>query len=295
MRRFAESMPWAEERGFAISAALDSRMAFVRRTYAHLLGELAAVALVTVIALRTPALASLATAMLGNTLIYVASFFGVSLLTRAMLAGQKSIGVQYAAAALWVFFLGLLVTPFAMWAKIQTGSYAIMGEGAILTGCVFTGITAYVFLTKKDFSFLGGALWMIGWIAFGLGIILSIFGGFGNQLALLYSCGMVLLLGGWVLYDTSRVLHHRHVNEHVAASVDLLVDFVYMFIYIVSILLRSRRSARPGGEALGHPMTQGRGPGGPKAPVPPLHLLGDGLRLQEEHQVVEAARLRVGA
>jgi FtsH-binding integral membrane protein len=241
MRRFADSMTWADDKGFAISAALDSRMAFVRRTYAHLLGELVAVALVTTIALRTPSLAKLAVTMLGNPLIYIASFFGVSLLTRAMLAGQKSMGIQYAAAAIWVFFLGLLVTPFAMWAKIQTGSYEVMGQGAILTACVFTGITAYVFFTKKDFSFLGGALWMISWIAFGLGIILSIFGGFGNSTALFYSCGMVLLLGGWVLYDTSRVLHHRHVNEHVAASVDLLVDFVYMFIYIVSILLRSRR------------------------------------------------------
>ena len=241
MRRFAESMPWAEDRGFAISAALDSRMAFVRRTYAHLLGELAGVALVTFIALRTPALESLATAMLTKPLLYVVGFFGVSLLTRAMLAGQKSMAIQYSAAAIWVFFLGLLVTPFAVWARIQTGSYTIMGEAAILTGCVFTGITAYVFFTKKDFSFLGGALWMISWIAFGLGMILAIFGGFGNQTALFYSCGMVILMGGWVLYDTSKVLHHRHVNEHVAASVDLLVDFVYMFIYIVSILLRSRR------------------------------------------------------
>jgi hypothetical protein len=241
MRRFADSMTWAEDKGFAISAALDSRMAFVRRTYAHLLGELAGVAAVVFIALRTPALESIATTMLTKPLIYVVAIFGVSLLTRRMLAGQKSMAIQYAAAGIWVFFLGLLVTPFAMWAQIKTGSYAIMGEGAILTGCVFTGITAYVFFTKKDFSFLGGALWMIGWIAFGLGMILAIFGGFGNQLALLYSCGMVLLMGGWVLYDTSKVLHHRHVGEHVAASVDLLVDFVYMFIYIVSILLRSRR------------------------------------------------------
>lgn len=241
MRRFADSMTWADEKGFAINAALDSRMAFVRRTYAHLLGEIVAVGLVTTIALRTEPLAKLAMAMLGNPLIYVASFFGVSLLTRAMLAGQKSMAVQYGAAAIWVFFLGLLVTPFAMWAKIQTGSYTILGEAAILTASVFTGITAYVFFTKKDFSFLGGALWMIGWIAFGLGMILALFGGFGNQIALFYSCGMVILMGGWVLYDTSRVLHHRHVNEHVAASVDLLVDFVYMFIYIVSILLRSRR------------------------------------------------------
>ncbi len=241
MRRFADSMTWADDKGFAISAALDSRMAFVRRTYAHLLGELAAVAAIVYVAVQTPALQRLAVGLMSHLAIYLLAFFGVSLVTRAMLTGQKSLGIQYAAAAIWVFFLGLLVTPLAMITRDVTGSYALLGQGAILTGCVFTGITAYVFFTKRDFSFLGGALWMISWIALGLGIVLSIFGGFGNSTALLYSCGMVLLLGGWVLYDTSKVLHHRHVSEHVAASVDLLVDFVYMFIHIVLILLRSRR------------------------------------------------------
>ena len=241
MRRFADSMTWADEKGFAIDAALDSRMRFVRRTYAHLLGELVAAALLVTVAVRTPALANLALRMQSHLLIYFACIFGVSLLTRSMLEGRRSMGVQYAAAGIWVFFLGLLVTPLALIAERITGSFAILGQGAILTGCVFTGITAYVHFTKKDFSFLGGALSMISWLAVGLVVIMSFFGGFGNSTALLYSCGMVLVMGGWVLYDTSKVLHHRHVDQHVAASVDLLVDFVIMFIHIVSILLRSRR------------------------------------------------------
>lgn len=241
MRRFAESMPWADDRGFAINAAMDARMAFVRRTYAHLFAELAATALVVYVALQVPAVQQIAGAVMGRWYIYILCFFGVSLVTRKMLEGQRSIGIQYAAAVIWVLFLGLLVTPLAMIAKYQTGSYAVLGEGAILTGCVFAGITAYAFFTKKDFSYLGGALWMLSLLAFGIGMVSMIFGGFGGSGSLIYSCAMVVLLGGWVLYDTSKVLHHRHVSQHVAASVDLLVDFVYMFIYIVSILLRSRR------------------------------------------------------
>jgi len=240
MRRFADSMPWAEDKGFAIGAALDARMAFVRRTYAHLLAELVGVALVVSLAIRTPALENIAFGMNG-WLVYVLAFFGVSLVTRKMLEGHRSIGIQYAAAGIWVFFLGLLVTPLAFIAQRLTGSYAVLGEGAILTGCVFTGLTAYVFFTKKDFSFLSGALWMLSALAFGVGIVVAIFGGFGAGASILYSCIWVLLLGGWVLHDTSKVLHHRAVNQHVAASVDLLIDFVYMFIHIVSILLNSRR------------------------------------------------------
>jgi len=234
-------MTWANDRGFAIDAALDSRMAFVRRTYAHLLGELVGVALVVMVALRTPALASVGIALMSRWFLYIIAVFGLSLVTRAMLDGRRSIGVQYAAAGLWVFFLGLLVTPLAMIVKQYTGSYAVLGEGAILTGCVFTGITAYAFFTKKNFSFLGGALSMISLLVVGIGLVAYFFGGLGGSGGLVYSCVMVLLLGGWVLYDTSKVLHRRHVSEHVAASVDLLVDLVYMFMYIVMILLRSRR------------------------------------------------------
>jgi FtsH-binding integral membrane protein len=50
----------------------------------------------------------------------------------------------------------------------------------------------------------------------------------------------VVLLSGWVLYDTSQIIHRRRIGEHVAASVDLLVDFVYLFIHIVMLLLSSR-------------------------------------------------------
>ncbi|HEX5136290.1 MAG TPA: Bax inhibitor-1 family protein [Planctomycetota bacterium] len=242
MRRFADSMAWADERGFAIDAALDSRMAFVRRTYAHLLAELVGVALVVMLALRTPALQSLGVALLRNPLVYIGAFFGVALVTRKMLEGHRSVGVQYAAAGIWVFFFGLLLTPLAMIAERATGSYAILGEGAILTGCVFTGLTAYVFFTKKDFSFLRGALWMVSWLLVGVAVVSWVFGwGFGAGGSIVYSGICVLLMGGWVLHDTSKVLHHRAVNQYVAASVDLLIDFVYMFIHIVLILLNSRK------------------------------------------------------
>jgi hypothetical protein len=158
-----------------------------------------------------------------------------------MLEGSRSMGVQYAAAGIWVFFLGLLLTPLALVVRHATGSFAILGEAAVLTGCVFTGLTAYVFFTKKDFSFLRGALWLLSWLALGVGLLLTVFGGLGGGGSIVYSVLWVVLLGGWVLHDTSKVLHHRHVSQYVAASVDLLIDFVYMFIHIVSILLSSRR------------------------------------------------------
>jgi FtsH-binding integral membrane protein len=238
MRRFADSMTWASESGFAIDAAVSDRTRFIRRTYVHLVGELGAVALATALILQTPALQRVAVGLLSNLIVYLAVVFGVSMITRKLLDGRKSLAVQYTGAAVWVFFLGLLVSPLAMAAKARFGSYDVLGEGLVLTGCVFAGLTAYTFFTKKDFSFLGGILSIASWTLIGIAVIFFFLGGFSGSP--IYSLVWVVLLSGWVLYDTSQVLHRRHVDEYVAASVDLLVDFVYMFIHIVFLLMGSR-------------------------------------------------------
>ncbi|MHC4956979.1 MAG: Bax inhibitor-1/YccA family protein [Planctomycetota bacterium] len=236
MRRFADSMSWeADQGGFAINSALNERLGFIRKTYLHLGVELMAVAGVTALCLQIPAMQRLAIALISNFIIYIGVFFGVSLISRKLMEGTKSIGVQYAGAALWVFFLGLLITPLAMIAHAKFGNYSVLFEAFVMTACVFGGLTAYVFFTKKDFSFMRGALVVVSWTMVGFALISFLFGGFGGSP--IWSMIWVVLLGGWVLYDTSNVLHHRRVDQHVAASVDLLVDFVYMFIHILSLLM----------------------------------------------------------
>jgi hypothetical protein len=56
----------------------------------------------------------------------------------------------------------------------------------------------------------------------------------------IWSVVWVVVLGGWVLYETSNVLHHRRVDQYVAASVDLLVNFVLMFMHIAMLLMSGR-------------------------------------------------------
>ena len=237
MRRFANQMTWAEDSGgFAIHAAVNERMGFIRKTYAHLTGELLGVFLMAWMALTVPALRSIAEALWTNILLYVVGFFGVAFVSKKLMQGNRALSTQYFGAGLWVFFLGLLVAPLALIAEARFGSLAVLGEAFILTSCVFGGLTAYVFMSKKDFSFIGGALSMITMIVFGISIIGVFMGGMPS----IWSLVWVVLLGGWVLYDTSNILHHRRVDQYVAASVDLLVDFIFMFIHIAMLLMGSR-------------------------------------------------------
>lgn len=237
MRKFAAQLGWAAGTGgFAIDAAVNERLGFLRKTYSLLTAQILIAGTIAALIINTPALLDFAL-NLGNPIIYLIAVFALALGTRKMLEGTRPMGVQYAAAALWCTFLGALVTPFCAMAAAKTGSYEVVGQAFVLTSCVFIGITAYVLTTKKDFSFIGAGLWMASFAAMGIGLLLYFMGGSGG---IWYSIMWIALMCGWILYDTSKVLHKYPVNAAVAASVMLLVDFVYLFIYILMLLTRSR-------------------------------------------------------
>jgi FtsH-binding integral membrane protein len=240
MRTFAEQMGWVADRGgFAIDAAVDERLGFLRKTYALLTMQIALVGgLVSLLIQNEELLVQVTRVLFGNILVYLAILFGVSLLTRSMLRGDRSLGVQSAAAGIWVVFLAALTAPMCYFARQATGSFAIVGQAFVLTISIFGALTTYVLTTRKDFSFLRGALW-IGSVAMLAIVLIFSFAGFAGRAWIPFA--YVALLGGWTLYDTSQVLHRRPVSQAVAASVDLLVDFVFMFIYVLMILLNSQR------------------------------------------------------
>ena len=237
MRRFANQMTWAEDSGgFAIHAAVNERMGFIRKTYAHLTGELLGVFLMAWMALTVPALRSLSNALWNNFIYLLVALIGVAFASRKLLQGNRTLATQYFGAGLWVFFLGLFVSPLALIAEAKFGSLAVLGEAFILTSCVFGGLTGYVFFSKKDFSFMRGALSIITMLMVGITVISMFMGGMPS----IWSVVWVVVLGGWVLYETSNVLHHRRVDQYVAASVDLLVNFVLMFMHIALLLMSGR-------------------------------------------------------
>jgi len=239
MRRFAEQMGWAADPGgFAIQASVNERLGFLRKTYGLLSLQILAVGAIAAFVINTPFLLNnVAIRLYDGIMIYILVFMGLSFLTRRMLEGSKPLSTQYAAAGLWTFFLGLLISPLCYMASLRFGSYAIVGEAFVLTSAIFIGLTVYVFTTKKDFSFLRGAIWIASMSMLAIGALLYFT---GNSGGIWYSVIWVGVLAAWTLYDTSKILHHRHTNEAVAASVDLLLDFVYLFIHILMILMRSR-------------------------------------------------------
>ena len=110
-------------------------------------------------------------------------------------------------------------------------------DAFILSVAAFGGLTAYAMLTKRDFSFMGGALVMGVFVVFGASL-LNLFLG-SSIFGLAISSVAVLLFGAYVLYDTSRLLRSNE-DDAVGGAISLYLDFVNLFLSILRIL-SSRR------------------------------------------------------
>ena len=107
-------------------------------------------------------------------------------------------------------------------------------SAGIVTMVVFSGLTAVVFLTRADFSFLRYFLWIVGLAAMAL-IVCSLFMEFA--LGLWFSVAMVVLAAGCILYQTSNILHHYRTDQHVAASLALFSSVALLFWYVLQIFM----------------------------------------------------------
>src|SRR5690606_36524012 len=110
----------------------------------------------------------------------------------------------------------------------------VIPTAAGLTGVIFGGLTLTVLLTKKDFSFLRGALDIGAFAALGL----ILFGALlGFSLGLWFSFAMVVLASGYILYYTSQVFAHYRPTQYVAASLALFAAVALLFWYVLQIVM----------------------------------------------------------
>jgi FtsH-binding integral membrane protein len=148
----------------------------------------------------------------------------------------ESLVAQYAALAGYVVAEAILFVPLLVIANLQAPG--AIQSAALVTFMGFAGLTGIAFVTRKDFSFLGGLIrwgFILALVAIVAGLI------FGFQLGTFFSVAMVGLAGASILYDTSNVLHHYPRDRHVAASLQLFASVALMFWYVLRLFMGGRR------------------------------------------------------
>lgn len=219
-------------------AELDdhSRGRFVSRTYAHLFGAILAFTLIEIALFKLGFAEPIARAMMGTSwLIVLGGFILISWLARGMAHKAESKAAQYGALALYVVGQSIIFVPLLFIADAYAPG--AISSAALVTFIGFAALTAIVFITRKDFSFLRGVL-MWGGIC---GLVLIVAGAiFGFQLGTYFSVGMIALAGASILYDTSNVLHHYPEDRYVAAALELFASVALMLWYVLRLFLSRR-------------------------------------------------------
>ncbi|HYF51668.1 MAG TPA: Bax inhibitor-1 family protein [Planctomycetota bacterium] len=221
------------------NAAADERADFIRKAYLHLTGAVVAFAVIVTYLVQSDLAARIAVALFSNkygVLIVMLAFVGISWIANSWAMSATSKAMQYAGLGLYTVAEAVIMCPLIYIAhKHFPGT---VPAAAVISLAMFGGLTFIVFITGKDFSFLRGILWLGGLIALGL-IVCSLI--FGFQLGIAFTVAMIGLCCGYILYDTSNVIHHYRVGQHVAAGLALFASVALLFWYVLRLLMALKR------------------------------------------------------
>ena len=136
----------------------------------------------------------------------------------------------------WVFaFTGLMGASLGYTLNFYLG---VAGPGLIMealgaTALVFFALSAYALTTKKDFSFMGGFL-VVGLVVVLVAAIANIFFAV-PAVSLAISAAIVFIMSGFILFDTSRIIHGGETN-YIRATVSLYLNIYNLFTSILHLL-----------------------------------------------------------
>ena len=101
------------------------------------------------------------------------------------------------------------------------------------TGVIFVGLSLYALITRKDFGFIGGMLFVGILVAFVAGLAAMLFS--IPALSLAVSGMFVLLMSGLILYQTSAIIHGGETN-YIMATVTLYMTIYNLFTSLLHLL-----------------------------------------------------------
>lgn len=222
------------EAGSTATQDVAERAQFIERTYLHLGGAMAAFVGLEYVFLHTPFMRQLGVSMLQTHWgLVLLLFVAVSWIADYFARHSSSRPMQYLGLGLYVLAEAVIFVPLMMLAEHFGGADTIMTAG-VSTLAIFAALTGIVMVTKKDFSWMRGALMILSLGALGL-IVFSLL--FGFQLGIFFVVFMIALSACYILYDTSNIMRHYHPQAYVAAALTLFASVALMFWYILQFVM----------------------------------------------------------
>lgn len=209
-------------------------------------------------AIRTTQTAVAANKVLKNTYLLLAATLGFSALTAMLSIVLAMPSWTYLASVIVAMLLGIFVLPRTANSASGIGMIFLItgllgfGLGAILsmylalphgpqtvglafggTAAIFLGLSGYALTSKRDFSFMGGFIFA-GMMVVMIAIIANLFLQM-PALSLAISSAIILLMSGFILFDTGRIARGEETN-YIMATYGIYLSIFNIFISLLQIL-----------------------------------------------------------
>ncbi len=163
-------------------------------------------------------------------LITLGGYIGLLILTSALRNSAWGLLSVFALTGFMGLTLGPLINAYLTY--YSNGAELVMlAMGG--TGAIFLGLSSYTLTTRKDFSFLGGYVFVGMLVAILAGIGALVFG--IPALSLAVSAVVIMLMSGLILYETSEIIHGGETN-YIMATVSLYVSIYNLFTSLLHLL-----------------------------------------------------------
>lgn len=219
-------------------ASETERATFYKKTYMHVAFAVLAFILVEALLLKIVPMEMILSMVQGKYVwLFIIGLFWLGTTLASKMTFAPSRDQQYLGLGLFVILQAIIFMPMIAIATMSAGTEIIM-QAALITLSLFAGLTAVVFFTNTDFSFLRTALIVGGFVSLGTIVVGALF---GFNLGLWFSVGMAVLASASILYQTSQIKDHYGTEQYVGAALQLFSAVMLLFWYILRILMSRRR------------------------------------------------------
>jgi modulator of FtsH protease len=160
----------------------------------------------------------------------IVGMFGLMFLAQALRNSRWGLSAVFA----FTGFMGYALAPLlSIYLHTFSNGGALVLTALGGTGVIFLALSLYVLITRKDFSYMGGFLFVAITAAF-LASIASMFFSI-PLLQVLVSCAFILISSGLILFQTSQIISGGERN-YIMATISLYVSLFNLFISLLNVL-----------------------------------------------------------
>jgi FtsH-binding integral membrane protein len=210
----------------------EERLTLIRRTYTLVFFSILVTMVGSAFTLTQPAVFQAVEQNLWLT--YICAF--VPLIAARVFRNRfpLNIGMVF----LFTFAMGVAIAPLLFIYNTQQPGILLQAGGLTIT--TFAALTAYAFISRRNFSALGGFFTIGLWVLIGTSL-LNMF--FQNATANLWiAAATILVFSGLLVFDTWRLRHVYGPDDYVMAAVQIYLDLLNLFVGILTVLGGGRRN-----------------------------------------------------